>query len=196
MDAEGVRTYILQRLRDELPAQRSYHSLLHTLDVYASVIDIAEQEGIQGEDLVLLKVAALFHDAGFVTSDTDHEEAGCALVRAQLPRFGFNTAQVERICGLIEATRIPQDPKDLLAEVLCDADLDYLGRPDFVPIGDTLFAELRAYGVLGSEREWNTVQERFLSGHRYFTATNRTLREPVKQEHLAAVRAWLGMHAG
>lgn len=196
MDAEGARTYILQRLRNELPARRSYHSLAHTLDVYASAIDIAEQEGIVGEDLVLLKVAALFHDAGFLTNDSDHEEASCALVRTELPRFGFSAAHVERICGLIDATRIPQTPRDLLAQVLCDADLDYLGRADFVPIGNTLFAEMRAHGVLRTEREWNELQERFLARHHYFTVTNRTLREPVKQAHLAAVRAWLATHPG
>ncbi len=195
MDAEGARTYILQRLRSELRPERSYHSLAHTLDVYASAIDIAEREGIEGEDLILLKVAALFHDAGFVISDRDHEDASCTLVREQLPRFAFTAAQVERICGLIDATRIPQSPKDRVAEVLCDADLDYLGRADFVPIGNLLFAEMRAFGVLSTEREWNELQERFLSRHQYFTATNRAQREPVKQQHLAEVRAWLADHA-
>jgi predicted metal-dependent HD superfamily phosphohydrolase len=194
MDAEGARTYILQRLRNELPARRSYHSLAHTLDVYASAIDIGEREGITGEDLVLLKIAALFHDAGFLTNDKDHEEASCALVRAELPRFGFSGGQIERVCGLIDATRIPQSPRDLLAEVLCDADLDYLGRGDFIPIGNTLFAEMKAHGVLKTEREWNELQERFLARHQYFTRTNRTEREPVKQRHLAAVRAWLSSH--
>ncbi|MEZ4757319.1 MAG: HD domain-containing protein [Flavobacteriales bacterium] len=196
MDAEGARTYILQRLRSELPSERSYHSLAHTLDVYASAIDIAEREGIEGEDLTLLKVAALFHDAGFVISDRDHEEASCSLVREHLPRFAFTGTQVERICELIDATRIPQSPKDLVAEVLCDADLDYLGRADFVSIGDLLFAEMRAYGVLSTEQEWNELQERFLSRHRYFTTTNRAQREPVKQKHLADVRAWLARRAG
>lgn len=194
MDAEGARTYILHRLRNELPAERSYHSLAHTLDVYASAIDIAEKEGITGEDLVLLKMAALFHDAGFLTHDTAHEAASCTLVRSELPRFGFTEDRIERICGLIDATRIPQSPQDLLAEVLCDADLDYLGRADFIPIGNTLFAEMKAHGVLETEREWNELQERFLARHQYFTRTNRTEREPVKQRHLAGVRAWLSSH--
>ncbi|WKZ65990.1 MAG: HD domain-containing protein [Flavobacteriales bacterium] len=194
MDANGARAYILHRLRHELPAGRTYHSLEHTLDVYASVISIAEQEGITGEGLVLLKIAALYHDAGFTVQDTDHEEAGCAIVRSVLPGYGFAEAQVEAICAMIMATRIPQQPSNELAKVLCDADLDYLGRPDFDRIGSTLFEEMRTYGALTTEREWNELQVRFLERHAYFTPTNKRLREPLKQKHLASVRAWLESH--
>ncbi len=194
MDAQAARGYILARLRSELPAARTYHSLEHTLDVYASAIGIAEQEGIAGEGLVLLKVAALYHDSGFLVQDTDHEEAGCRIVREVLPGFGFNARQVELICDMILATRIPQRPRNKLGRVLCDADLDYLGRGDFEQIGNTLFAEMRTYGVLGSEREWYELQERFLERHAYFTGTNKRDREPRKQEHLKAVRAWLEQH--
>jgi uncharacterized protein len=194
MDVEGSRTYILRRLREELPATRTYHSLAHTLDVYASAIDIAEQEGVQGDDLVVLKLAALYHDSGFILQDKEHEDASCRLVREVLPGFGSSDAQVEAICAMIQATRIPQSPADALARILCDADLDYLGRGDFKVIGDTLFAEMRSYGVLSTEREWNELQVRFLERHHFFTATNIALREPVKQAHLLRIRTWLSDH--
>lgn len=194
MDTQGAKAYILARLRNDLPAERTYHSLEHTLDVYASAIGIAEQEGVTGDDLALLKIAALFHDAGFAVQDADHEQAGCDIVRGVLPGFDFSEAQVDRVCGLIMATRIPQSPRDHLEEILCDADLDYLGRSDFKRIGDTLFAEMRAYGALSTEREWNELQVRFIEKHRYFTATNKRAREERKQEHLAGVRQWLLEH--
>lgn len=194
MDTSGARTYILNKLRNELPATRSYHCLEHTLDVYASAIDIAEREGVTGEDLVLLKMAALFHDSGFTEQDHEHEEAGCRIVRRELPGFGFTAEQVEAICGMIMSTRIPQSPKDQLGRILCDADLDYLGRPDFQRIGEMLFEELKAFGVLKDRLAWNRLQEEFLQGHRYFTETNRSAREAVKQQHLADVRAWLAAH--
>lgn len=191
MDTQAAKAYVLKRLKEELPSERSYHSLEHTLDVYASVIDIALQEGVEGEDLELLKIAALYHDCGFVVGNEAHEAAGCNIVREQLPGFGFSTVQVERICAMIHSTKIPQSPQDLLERILCDADLDYLGRGDFKLIGDALFAEMQAYGTLRTEYEWNTLQVHFLEQHRYCTATNIALREPVKQEHLAQVKAWL-----
>lgn len=191
MDPQAARTYILTRLRTELPVARTYHSLEHTLDVYASVVDIAEQEGVTGEGLTLLKIAALYHDCGFTVQDLDHELAGCGLVREKLPEFGFSAEQVERICDMIMSTRIPQTPRNKLARILCDADLDYLGRGDFERIGSTLFQEMRHYGVLSTERQWNELQVRFLERHKYFTATNKRSREPVKQQHLEKVKDWL-----
>ncbi|MBL7952587.1 MAG: HD domain-containing protein [Flavobacteriales bacterium] len=191
MDPQAARTFILTKLRNELPKARTYHSLEHTLDVYASVVDIAEQEGVTGEGLTLLKVAALYHDSGFTVQDLDHETAGCALVREKLPGFGFSSDQVERVCDMIMSTRIPQAPRNKLARILCDADLDYLGRGDFERIGSTLFQEMRHYGVLSTERQWNELQERFLERHKYFTGTNKRSREPVKQQHLLKVKAWL-----
>lgn len=194
MDTQAAKAYILAKLKKELPPQRTYHSLEHTLDVYASVIGIAEQEGVTGEGLALLKIAALYHDAGFTVQDLDHEVAGCAIVREQLPRFGFTGPQIELICDMIMSTRIPQTPRNKLGRILCDADLDYLGRNDFERIGTTLFNEMRTYGVLKNEREWHELQVRFLERHRYFTSTNKKMREAEKQKHLEQVKAWLRDH--
>jgi hypothetical protein len=92
---------------------------------------------------------------------------------------------------MIMATRIPQSPRNKLSRILCDADLDYLGREDFKRIGDSLFSEMRTFGVLSTELEWNQLQVRFLERHSYFTVTNKKLREPVKQQYLAELRQWL-----
>ncbi len=196
MDPQAAKAFILAKLRYELPESRAYHSLEHTLDVYASAIGIAESEGITGEGFTLLKVAALFHDSGFTEQDDDHENASCAIVRRVLPGMGFNTGQVDAVCSMILSTCIPQSPKNILEQILCDADLDYLGRNDFIPIGNRLFKEMRTYGILSTEMEWQKLQLKFLEQHRYFTRTNRTTREPVKQQHLEGVRQWLERHTG
>lgn len=191
MDARGAKSYILSRLKRELDPARTYHSFLHTVDVYASVITIAEAEGVTGEDLELLKIAALFHDSGFLLDESDHETAGCRMVEEVLPRFGYTPAQVARVRGMVAATKVPQCPEDRLAGILCDADLDYLGRSDFFLIGDTLYHEMVAFGQLRTAREWNELQVSFLTAHRYFTRTCQEEREPVKQENLRRVRRWL-----
>lgn len=191
MDPRGAKAYILARLKRGLDPARTYHSFHHTIDVYASAITIAEMEGVAGDDLELLKTAALFHDSGFLLDDLDHEAASCTLVSEVLPGYGFTAEQVARIRSMIMATRLPQGPEDHLARILCDADLDYLGRADFRLIGDTLFQEMVAFGQLRTEREWNELQVRFISAHRYFTRTNQEQRESGKQENLLEVKRWL-----
>ncbi len=191
MDHAAAKERILARLKEGLPAARSYHSCAHTWDVYLTAMDIAAKEGVTGEDLLLLKTAALYHDSGFTEQDLEHEEASCRIARKDLPELGYTRPQVDYICRMIRATRIPQSPRDKLSRILCDADLDYLGREDFHEIGKRLYHEFKAYKVVSNEREWNELQLRFLERHHFFTRTNKRDREPQKQVHLARVRQWL-----
>lgn len=188
MNYDKAREYILSRLQSELPDNLTYHCFEHTMDVYESSIFLAGQLELDPESLVLLKTAALYHDCGFLTTYGGHEEAGCALVREKLPEWGYSPGQIERICRMIMATQIPQTPLDLASEILCDSDLDYLGRDDFKRIGATLFAEFLDKGIVQGEESWNRLQQGFLGGHKYFTSYSRQHREPVKQAHLREIK--------
>ncbi len=189
MDFNAAKTFILEKLNKELPPYLSYHSVEHIMDVYRACEMLAEAEGISPEDRKLLLTAALYHDAGFLRQQKDHEALSCDIARQHLPAFGYTPAQVEAICGMIMATEIPQSPRNKLEEIICDADLDYLGREDFYKIGGKLYEELCACGVLGSVEEWNKLQARFLENHSYFTQTAIRLRRQKKQQHLAEVRS-------
>lgn len=185
MDYRSAKQFILSKLRDELSDKLYYHGLHHTMDVLRMAKEIAASEGVVGRDLTLLKTAALFHDAGFVKDKhAGHEQEGCLMVQDMLPRFGYTSEDVKAICGMIMATKIPQSPTNLLEEIICDADLDYLGRDDFYRIGDSLFEELKEYHLIHDEQEWNRLQVSFLSAHKFHTLTNKSLREPVKQMYL------------
>jgi len=189
MDYRAAKQFILAKLRNELSDELHYHGLHHMLDVLRTATDIALGEGVHGRELTLLKTAALFHDAGFIKNKhAGHEAEGCILVRDILPEFGYLPQDVEAICGMIMATKIPQSPRNLLEAIICDADLDYLGREDFFPIGDTLFEEMKIYHLIGDEQAWNRLQVSFLSAHSFHTPTNRRLREPLKQQHLEQLK--------
>jgi uncharacterized protein len=185
MKYREVKTYILEKLERELPPQLRYHGYHHTLDVLQVTANLCREEGVSDEKTTLVKTAALFHDAGFINNKhADHEAVGCEIARAVLPEFAYSKPQIEEICAMIMATKIPQSPKNRLEEILCDADLDYLGRADFYPIASSLFDELKAYQIIGDEQAWNRIQVGFLSNHQYWTPTNRNRREPEKQQRL------------
>jgi HD superfamily phosphodiesterase len=176
--------YILARLRDELPAQFHYHNIDHTLDVYRSAEAIAKQETITAEDTKLLLVAALYHDCGYLQQINEHELASCNIAREALPQFGYTDPDIEKICKLIIATQLPQQPATLSEEIICDADLDYLGRNDFTTTGNKLYLEMQALDTIKSIEDWDKMQITFLQSHHYFTATSLKNREPKKQENL------------
>lgn len=191
MQFREAKTFILKKLRKELPRHLSYHSVEHIKDVYQSSRLLAAEEKVKGEDLKLLLTAALFHDSGFLIQQKEHEKISCDIARQYLPDFGYTAEQIERICGMIMATRIPQTPTNKLEQIIADADLDYLGRDDFFTIGDKLFAELSVYGMLNTEDEWNSLQVRFLENHHYFTDTAIALRKHKKDQHLATIKSKL-----
>lgn len=189
MEFEKVKDFILAKLKDELPANLTYHSLEHIKDVYSAAELLGELEGVTGEDLTLLLTAVLFHDSGFLVQQRDHELNSCKLAENYLPNYGYTSSQIEKICGMIMATQIPQSPKNNLEKIICDADLDYLGRDDFFTIGNKLYDELCMYGILSSENEWNKLQVRFLENHQYFTQSAITLRQAKKDDHLNYVKS-------
>lgn len=192
MQFQKATTYIVSRLRKELPRHLSYHSLAHVKDVYDSARRLAEAEGVAGNDLKLLLTAAMYHDCGFMLQAKDHERISCEIAAEVLPGFGYTAAQIGQISGMIMATRVPQKPNGLLEQIICDADLDYLGRDDFFTIGNKLFLELQVYGIIRDKKEWDSLQIRFLEEHHYFTKTAIHTRKARKDAYLAQLKAGLG----
>src|ERR1035437_2729022 len=160
MQFEKAKKFINDKLKKELPKNLTYHSLGHIKDVYSAAENLARLEKVEGEDLALLLTAVLFHDSGFLVQQKEHESIACDIVKKHLPDYDYAPEQIERICGMIMATRIPQTPHNKLEQIICDADLDYLGREDFFTIGNKLYDELCMYGIINNEHEWNKLQVR------------------------------------
>lgn len=181
MQYEKVYNYLIDQLEQGLPTWLTYHNVSHTKNVIDAAVHLATTEGIQGEDLTVLKTAALFHDVGFLENHLKHEELSCKFARSILPDYEYNDEQIELICSLIMATKLPQSPKEELAKYLCDADLYYLGTDEYDSYADNLYAEFLKSGFVKSESEWLIKQADFLATHNYFTSTARKERDNLKR---------------
>jgi len=184
-----IQEIILDKLEKELPEYLYYHNVKHTVDVVTEVELMGWAEGCSDEELLLLKMAGLFHDAGHTVSYDEHEFYGTEMVKKYLPEYNYSEKQIEIICETIMATRLPPRPKTLLQKIICDADLDYLGRSDFIPVSNTLYDELKAQNKIGSLNDWNKLQVKFISGHQYFTKTAQSLREVNKQKQIDRIQS-------
>ena len=183
-----IQEIILDKLEKELPLYLYYHNVKHTVDVVTEVELIGWAEGCSDEEVLLLKTAGLFHDAGHTIGYDGHEALGCQLAREFLPQYGYSEEHIGKICDIIMATQMPPEPSSLLEKIICDADLDYLGRSDMIPVSNTLFKELKEQEKIGSFNDWNKLQLKFISGHQYFTKTARSLREVNKQKQIERIR--------
>jgi uncharacterized protein len=182
--------YVIGRLARELSPDLTYHSLTHTRDdVLPAASRLGRMAGVNGETLLLLETAALYHDTGFLRQYSDHESASIAIARETLPEFGYTPAQIELIAGLIGATRMPQQPRTPLQQLMCDADLDLLGREDFLRLNRELHKEVKVYsGRDINDHEWLTGQLQFLEDHHFFSAEAIATRSAGKARNLAQMR--------
>jgi len=183
-----IQEMILDKLESELPDFLYYHNVKHTVDVVTEVELIGWAEGLDDDGILLLKTAALFHDAGHTISYDGHEYHGTELVKEYLPGFGYTDEQIIKINAIIMATKLPPQPGDIYQEIICDADLDYLGRSDMIPVSNTLYKELKEQDKIGSFNDWNKLQLKFITVHSYFTKTAQSLREVNKQKQIERIK--------
>ena len=188
MQYEQVHSFLIQKLETGLPAYLSYHNVGHTKSVIEAAEHLAKAENISGDDLILLKTAALFHDAGFLQHHHNHEDFSCIIARKHLPDFGYEPEQTEAVCRMIMATKLPQKTTNHMSQVLCDADLYYLGAKQYQTSADKLYPEMKKFGHVKTMAEWELMQVDFLSEHTWFTKTAFSEREAQKQINLQQLK--------
>jgi uncharacterized membrane-anchored protein YitT (DUF2179 family)/predicted metal-dependent HD superfamily phosphohydrolase len=183
-DFERLYNVMIPAFEKELPSHLSYHCTQHTKDVVETCRHLAEKEKLSEEDTHLVLTAALLHDSGFLKGYDNHEELSCDNAKKLLPDYNYSARQIETVCELIMATKLPQKPVNLLQEVLCDADLFYLGSDDYFDGANRLFSEWRAADKIKEDVDWYKMQIEFLKKHKYFTLTALKEREQKKKDNL------------
>jgi uncharacterized protein len=186
---ELARKYAENRLEAELSPHLLYHGIIHTREeVVPAAETFANMEGVSGESFHLLVTAAWFHDLGFVEQALYHELISARIAVQVLPSFGYTEDQFEIVRWAILATALPQAPTSLLEEIMTDADLDVLGRRDFMQRNGDLRRELAYLGKEFTDEQWYSGQLKFLEEHKYFTASARSLRDTQKLRNIEELR--------
>ncbi len=188
MDYDGVKAFMLDKLSKELSPNLYYHDINHTLDVLHSAEILMGAEGIDAAEQLIVKTACVLHDAGMLKTYIGHEEASCKLAMEILPAFNYSKQEIERVNQMIMTTKLPQSATDRLEQIICDADLDYLGRNDFFMISHRLKYEWDLHDFKKTTlREWYELQVSFLTNHVYFTKAAIESREVMKQQNLREI---------
>ena len=184
MKHENLIKYLQSEIFPALSPGLYYHGPHHTMDVYDAAMRICEYQQVNDGLRDLVGAAALLHDIGYVKAYRHNEALACEICMDVLPKCGYNQPECNEICEMIMATSVPQNPHSMGAKILCDADLDYLGREDFETGANNLYNEFREQKIVDSKEDWDQIQIKFLSAHHYFTDFSNLYREPEKQKHL------------
>ncbi|MBP6557518.1 MAG: hypothetical protein KA213_04075, partial [Flavobacterium sp.] len=116
---DALYTNVMGCLKEKLSPKLTYHHWKHTEHVVEMAEFIGHKEYCSEEEIILIKTAALFHDAGFVNPITDcHEDESIRYAQKRLPEYGYSKNDIEQIVGMIHATKIPQNPQNKLERIL------------------------------------------------------------------------------
>lgn len=189
IDFTNMRIDIVNKLKALLPEELIYHDVDHTLNVEKAAIRYATLEGINDHDLFLLRTAALYHDSGFILQYEKNEDFAIQLAQNNLPIFGYTEQEIKIVSKIIGATRSNTEPVTMLEKIMCDADHDYLGRPDYSFIATRLRSELVTQDHDMNDKEWIEFQLKYLEHiHCYFTETAKNIRQNGKEARISELK--------
>lgn len=186
-----LEEYIFEQLETELPKNLIFHNLKHLQDKYIQTELLGRAENLNTEETLLLRTAALFQDTGYAKSLQNPELKSIENCRKTLPKFKYTEDQIETICTLIQCSQKNYKPINKLEQILIDANMDYLGRIDYLKISLKLYAEVKLNNGIRSEEDWFSNQIKMLENHEFYTETARKLREVSREEQIIRIKEYL-----
>lgn len=178
-----VENFVVTQLKEKLPENILYHTEDHARLVVGAVDVIGKAEGLSKEELVLAKISAWFHDIGFTESYYDHEERSVKIAIAFLKDKGLEDKAIKQVKNAILATRIPQEPKDRISMVLCDADMIHLTRDDYFELAKLMQEETKSIKKIDIDNiEFRRLSYIFFGQHHYHTEYGQGVLQEKKEQ--------------
>lgn len=165
-----VKELIGRTFREKGSSESYYHNFTHTAEVAKVAEEIANAMGIDDNDKEALLIAAWFHDIGHIEICEGHEDVGIEMATKFLKENIYPVEGIDKVVSLINATRMPRNPKNILEQIICDADLHHLGTNNYDVKAELFRNEIETLqGCKIHEVEWLRNNLKFLEQHKFFT---------------------------
>jgi predicted metal-dependent HD superfamily phosphohydrolase len=166
-----------------------YHNLKHTQSVVSNARHLAHHYQLSERDFFVVVASAWLHDLGYAIEREHHEAEGASAAGIFLINQSVDAADLETIKGCILATKLPQNPHNLLEEIVCDADLWHLGISDFGELSKRMRKEMEEMNHKKIDKEeWRNQTINLFESHKYHTDYARMLLDDQKQKNLRKLK--------
>lgn len=166
----NAKQFVRNVFRQKGSADLYYHNFTHTAEVVKITEEISNALSVKDEEKEMLLIAAWFHDVGYTERCKRHEEVGIRMVNSFLEEKGYPKEKIDIVSSLINATKMPRNPQNLLEKIICDADLYHLGTNQFDAKGELLREELeKQNGGKINEKDWLETNLDFFKQHKFYT---------------------------
>ena len=187
-----VEKYAQQYFNQNFRPEFLYHNKEHTLSVVISAEKLGRHYQLNEEDMFVVSAAAWFHDLGYFENCQAHESSSAALVREYLQSKGVEETVIQKVEGCIMATVMPQNPKNLLEQIICDSDFSHFGNVKFIDCNKNLRKELmERFGKDVDKDEWRKEAVALMEKHQYHTDYANELYTPLKAANLNFIKTKL-----
>lgn len=174
-------------LKNRLPVEFVYHNINHTNRVVDAAREIIDHSTLTDDEIEVLMISTWFHDVGYIDGCDDHETRSKEYASKFLKDKGVDDERIEKVKDCIDATRVEQEPDNLMEKVIKDADSAHLASDDFEATSELLRQEWKLMDIKDHDPdEWIDVNIQMLSNiHRYYTSYAKENWQPKKQENLS-----------
>mgnify|MGYP003122013208 FL=1 len=185
---EAADNFIFQLFKDKLPSTFVYHNYTHSKRVYKSINEIIENSQFDVKDALILRLAALLHDTGYIVGRENHEEEGAKIARKFLEEHNVEEDVIKGVEKCILATKFKDTtPQSDLEKAIRDADSSHFGKDYFKEASEFLRQEYlfqKDYNY--TSREWLDENIKVLvEDHQFYTEYALKEWQPVKEDNLA-----------
>lgn len=180
--------YVHQLLQNRLNPKNLFHNLSHTIEVVEKVEELAEKESSTDKEIFHLKLAAWFHDTGFIEKNDGHEEVSVKIAEEFLLEKNLPQEDIEAVKSLIRVTKSYRRPENLAEKIIKDADTSHLGSDDYFDYSDLLQKEVGLKkGRKITDVEWQKRNIEFFGEHEFYTDYAIKKWVPIKELNLYEV---------
>lgn len=181
--------YVYTLLDENLPETYVFHNTAHTRSVTETARKIAKKSDLNKDNIEIITLAALFHDTGYSLSYDGHEDNSVAIARKFLTDNSYPQEKIDQVSTVIEGTKHPQKPVDIMQEIMCDADYYHLAQEDYDVKADLLRLEWeKALGKVYSDHDWYKSNVDFFISHTYYTDFAKKTLQSGKDNNLVALQ--------
>lgn len=167
-----------------------FHNLQHTETVVERTKEIAAHYSLSDNDMLVLYVAAWFHDTGhlYTPGFKNHEEKSVEVMKKFMSGFNNEKELISDIESCILSTKMPRNPSTLLQEIICDADTYHFGTKDFKITNKECHEEYNLREKNVSDLQWNEGTLEMLNEHRFYTSYCKDLLENKKKKNIKKIK--------
>ena len=181
--------FVTGLMKNETPEGYTYHTLNHTLEVVKNAVFIGTKENLPENEMSIVRVAAWFHDVGYIKTYKGHEVESAEMAVNFLERQGVDENIRTAVTESILATAFPQNPESRVAKVICDADFMHLGQENYFEREEKLRQEQKNAGIRKLKKyEFDQESLKLFKEHSWHTTFCKNKLDEPKQKNLEILK--------